>query len=252
MSRPVCFLCVISHLSLALFSYTVDFSHRQKQYCEKVKELRVSFFGLFSFWIRTLELVSDCVYVFQDGCYTKRVDQLGEGGISRGQEKGHLLQLCHCLPWSQREDVQVSITPKTALFGFTQLKNVVIYVYCIFNNLSSPTSFRLKEIGSTVSGRKGADDSMTLQSQRFQIGDYLDIAITPPNRAPPLGTRMRPFWKYTCTNLHLLYFVLFSSSWDDFDSVFFRMWSVIKLSLFFQSLNSFFCVTVRWLLNLLN
>ncbi|XP_042369179.1 histone deacetylase complex subunit SAP18 [Plectropomus leopardus] len=53
--------------------------------------------------------------------------------------------------------------------------------------------YRLKDIGNTVSGRKGPDDSMTLQSQRFQIGDYLDIAITPPNRALPLNTRMRPF-----------------------------------------------------------
>nr|XP_054599148.1 histone deacetylase complex subunit SAP18 isoform X1 [Nothobranchius furzeri] len=53
--------------------------------------------------------------------------------------------------------------------------------------------YKLKEIGSTMSGRKGLEDSMTLQSQRFQIGDYLDIAITPPNRAPPLNQRMRPF-----------------------------------------------------------
>ncbi|XP_028319065.1 histone deacetylase complex subunit SAP18 [Gouania willdenowi] len=53
--------------------------------------------------------------------------------------------------------------------------------------------YRLKDIGSTVSGRKGTDDAMTLQSQRFQIGDYLDIAITPPNRASLLGPRMRPF-----------------------------------------------------------
>lgn len=53
--------------------------------------------------------------------------------------------------------------------------------------------YRVKEIGNTVSGRKGADDSMTLQSQSFQIGDYLDIAITPPNRAPPLQGRMRPY-----------------------------------------------------------
>ncbi|XP_037601502.1 histone deacetylase complex subunit SAP18 [Cebus imitator] len=37
------------------------------------------------------------------------------------------------------------------------------------------------------------DDSMTLQSQKFQIGDYLDIAITPPNRAPPPSGRMRPY-----------------------------------------------------------
>uniref|UniRef100_A0A8C5XT24 18 kDa Sin3-associated polypeptide n=1 Tax=Microcebus murinus TaxID=30608 RepID=A0A8C5XT24_MICMU len=41
------------------------------------------------------------------------------------------------------------------------------------------------EIGSTMSGRKRTDDSMILQSQKFQIGDYLDIVITPPNRAPP-------------------------------------------------------------------
>ncbi|KAI4898129.1 hypothetical protein NFI96_015392 [Prochilodus magdalenae] len=53
--------------------------------------------------------------------------------------------------------------------------------------------YRVKDIGNTISGRKGADDSMTLQSQRFQIGDYLDIAITPPNRAPPLQGRMRPY-----------------------------------------------------------
>uniref|UniRef100_A0A3P8ZLS4 Histone deacetylase complex subunit SAP18 n=1 Tax=Esox lucius TaxID=8010 RepID=A0A3P8ZLS4_ESOLU len=52
---------------------------------------------------------------------------------------------------------------------------------------------KVKDIGNTVSGRKGPDDAMTLQSQRFRIGDYLDIAITPPNRAPPLPGRMRPY-----------------------------------------------------------
>ena len=48
-------------------------------------------------------------------------------------------------------------------------------------------------MGSTVAGRKGAEDLMSLQSQRFQIGDYLDIVITPPNRPPPANPRMRPF-----------------------------------------------------------
>ncbi|MEJ1280355.1 Sin3-associated polypeptide 18B [Cricetulus griseus] len=61
----------------------------------------------------------------------------------------------------------------------------------VFMDLKRP-GYRVKEIGSTMSGRKGTDDSMTLQSQKFQIGDYLDIAITPPNRAPPSG-RMRPY-----------------------------------------------------------
>lgn len=53
--------------------------------------------------------------------------------------------------------------------------------------------YRVKNIGNTVSGQKGTDDSMTLKSQKFQIGDYLDIAITAPNRAPPIMGRMRPY-----------------------------------------------------------
>ncbi|XP_044768607.1 histone deacetylase complex subunit SAP18-like [Neomonachus schauinslandi] len=54
----------------------------------------------------------------------------------------------------------------------------------VFTDPKRP-GYGVKEIGSTMSGRKGTDDSMTLQSQKFQIGDYLDIAVTPPNQAPP-------------------------------------------------------------------
>ena len=38
-----------------------------------------------------------------------------------------------------------------------------------------------RDIGTTVSGTKGIDDSKTLAQARFVIGDYIDIAITPPN-----------------------------------------------------------------------
>merc|ERR1712203_1001691 len=38
-----------------------------------------------------------------------------------------------------------------------------------------------RDIGTTVSGTKGMDDSKTLAQARFVIGDYIDIAITPPN-----------------------------------------------------------------------
>lgn len=34
-------------------------------------------------------------------------------------------------------------------------------------------------------GQPGADDGKTLSDARFQIGDYLDVAITPPQRGPP-------------------------------------------------------------------
>jgi len=43
-----------------------------------------------------------------------------------------------------------------------------------------------RDIGTTVSGTKGMDDSKTLAQARFVIGDYIDIAITPPN---PSGGR---------------------------------------------------------------
>jgi hypothetical protein len=37
--------------------------------------------------------------------------------------------------------------------------------------------YRIKDIGSTVSGKKSEDDAVTLKSSKFQIGDFMDIAI---------------------------------------------------------------------------
>jgi len=58
-------------------------------------------------------------------------------------------------------------------------------------------AYRMREIGTTCSGRKGQDDAVTLASKNFVIGDYLDIAITPPRGLPVDGgmarARGRPF-----------------------------------------------------------
>lgn len=43
--------------------------------------------------------------------------------------------------------------------------------------------YQTKDIGTTVSGRKGVDDSKSLAQCGFVIGDYLDISITPPGAA---------------------------------------------------------------------
>ena len=48
--------------------------------------------------------------------------------------------------------------------------------------------FRVKEIGTTVSGRNGNDDAKTLRSQKFQIGDFMSVAVS-RRRAP----RGRPY-----------------------------------------------------------
>nr|CAH0107843.1 unnamed protein product [Daphnia galeata]SVE76748.1 EOG090X0HU3 [Daphnia longispina] len=46
----------------------------------------------------------------------------------------------------------------------------------------STLSYSRREIGSTISGERGPDDMKTLKQCRFTIGDYIDIAITPPSR----------------------------------------------------------------------
>ena len=38
--------------------------------------------------------------------------------------------------------------------------------------------YRLKDLGQTCSGRRGSDDSVTLHSMKFQISDYMDVAIS--------------------------------------------------------------------------
>merc|ERR1739848_907927 len=42
-------------------------------------------------------------------------------------------------------------------------------------------NYHMRGIGTTVSGKKGVDDSKTLKDATFEIVDYVDIAITPPS-----------------------------------------------------------------------
>ncbi|CAL8086642.1 unnamed protein product [Orchesella dallaii] len=53
--------------------------------------------------------------------------------------------------------------------------------------------YRARSVGTTVSGQKTPDDNKTLSQLRFTIGDYLDIAITPPSRVIPMR---RPGGRY--------------------------------------------------------
>lgn len=41
--------------------------------------------------------------------------------------------------------------------------------------------YRLRDVGSTMTGIKGPDDLKTLAQLRLNIGDYMDIAVTPPD-----------------------------------------------------------------------
>ncbi|XP_074596723.1 histone deacetylase complex subunit SAP18 [Brevipalpus obovatus] len=72
-------------------------------------------------------------------------------------------------------------------------KGTVFDFALVFPDLRSPI-YRMRDIGSTTSGQKGPDDNKTLASVRFQIGDYLDIAISSPqSRSIPRRSGGRPF-----------------------------------------------------------
>ncbi|XP_044739178.1 histone deacetylase complex subunit SAP18 [Chrysoperla carnea] len=74
----------------------------------------------------------------------------------------------------------------------TRKKGTYFDFALVYPDMRAPT-YRMREIGTTCTGQKGADDSKTLSQCRFTIGDYMDIAITPPYRPwNPLMRRTHP------------------------------------------------------------
>lgn len=60
-------------------------------------------------------------------------------------------------------------------------KNLIILSFCYKITFTDTwLIFRLKDIGQTVGGHKGPADAVTLASQKFEIGDFMDIAIMLP------------------------------------------------------------------------
>jgi len=64
----------------------------------------------------------------------------------------------------------------TEVYPTTKTKGTSFNFMVVWPNPRSP-GFGMKEIGTTTIGSKGPDDNSTLQSKKFVIGDYLDVAI---------------------------------------------------------------------------
>lgn len=95
---------------------------------------------------------------------------------SRGSLPGNELQIYTWMDASLKEltslvkEVRPDARKKGTMFKFAT----------VYSDRSG--RYRLKEIGQTISGQKGDDDTTTLQSEKFQIGDYMDVAISLPQR----------------------------------------------------------------------
>ena len=51
--------------------------------------------------------------------------------------------------------------------------------------------YRMRDIGVTCTGRNGPDDFVTLSGKKFQVGDFLDVAIVSARTGGGRGQMMR-------------------------------------------------------------
>ncbi|XP_041352505.1 histone deacetylase complex subunit SAP18-like [Gigantopelta aegis] len=127
-----------------------------------------------------------CPLLLRVFCSTGRHHMLSE--FARGNTPTNELQIYTWLDATLKEltnlvkEVNPDARRKGTFFDFA----------IVYPDPRSPT-YRLREIGTTCSGRKTADDSVTLAMKKFQIGDYLDIAISPPRPGPPPSRARRPY-----------------------------------------------------------
>ncbi|KAI6661540.1 Histone deacetylase complex subunit SAP18-like [Oopsacas minuta] len=70
-------------------------------------------------------------------------------------------------------EVNPDTRQKGTIFSFA-----TVFPYHTGNRVRGSAIFRIKDIGVTTAGKRGQDDNCTLSSQKFQIGDYIDIAIS--------------------------------------------------------------------------
>jgi len=67
----------------------------------------------------------------------------------------------------------------------------IIMLFIVYPDPRS-SAYRFRDVGSTVSGQRGVDDNKTLQQIKFDIGDYIDVAVTVPGGRPMMQNR-RPY-----------------------------------------------------------
>lgn len=96
--------------------------------------------------------------------------------FSQGNTPSNELQIYTWLDASLKELTQLirDVNPDTRKKG-------TYFDFALVFPDNRPGAYRMREIGVTCSGQRGADDNKTLSQAKFQIGDYLDINITTPS-----------------------------------------------------------------------
>uniref|UniRef100_A0A182QS34 Histone deacetylase complex subunit SAP18 n=1 Tax=Anopheles farauti TaxID=69004 RepID=A0A182QS34_9DIPT len=134
---------------------------------------------------KTVDREKTCPLLLRVFCSTGRHHSTNE--YAYGNVPSNELQIYTWMDATLRELTTLvrDVNPETRRKG-TYFDFAVVYA-------DARSNFRMREIGVTCSGQKGADDSKTLAQAKFTIGDYMDINITPPNRIPPPRRQRGPY-----------------------------------------------------------
>lgn len=127
-----------------------------------------------------------CPLLLRVFCSNGRHNSLAE--YRRGNTPPNELQIYTWMDATLREigSLILEVNPDTRRRG-------TVFEFRLVCLESTKNMGRLKTLGSITIGQKGFDDNKTLAQLGFIIGDYLDIAITPPSRGPPQRRMLRPY-----------------------------------------------------------
>ncbi|XP_047469781.1 histone deacetylase complex subunit SAP18-like [Penaeus chinensis] len=127
-----------------------------------------------------------CPLLLRVFCSNGRHNSLAE--YRRGNTPPNELQIYTWMDATLREigSLILEVNPDTRRRG-------TVFEFCLVCLESTKNMGRLKTLGSITIGQKGFDDNKTLAQLGFIIGDFLDIAITPPSRGPPQRRMLRPY-----------------------------------------------------------
>ncbi|CAO1346194.1 unnamed protein product [Diamesa hyperborea] len=137
--------------------------------------------------VKTVDREKTCPLLLRVFCSVSgRHNNLSE--FSHGNTPSNELQIYTWMDATLREITTLirDVNPETRRKG-------TYFDFALVFPESRPGVYRMREIGVTCSGSRGADDNKTLAQAKFCIGDYLDINITPANNRNKGGDRRRPY-----------------------------------------------------------
>ncbi|CAO1346202.1 unnamed protein product [Diamesa hyperborea] len=138
--------------------------------------------------VKTVDREKTCPLLLRVFCSVSgRHNNLSE--FSNGNTPSNELQIYTWMDATLREITTLirDVNPETRRKG-------TYFDFALVLPESRPGAHRMREVGVTCSGSRGADDNKTLAQAKFCIGDFLDINITPANnRNNKGGDRRRPY-----------------------------------------------------------